>query len=74
MHSIQSQDGLGYIRSSTNEALPLSYNFQEYVFPEPDDEGVCDGSTNSTATIEEVFFAQTHRHSPDHPFHFIIGH
>lgn len=70
----KSQDRLGYIRSSTNEALPKSYNFQEYVFPEPDDEGVCDGSTNTTAEIEEVFFAQTHRHSPDHPFHFIIGH
>ena len=69
-----SQDRLGYIRPSTNPALPASYNFQEYVFAEPDDEGVCDGSTNTTARIEEVFFAQTHRHSTDHPFHFIIGH
>ena len=69
-----SQDRLGFIRANTNLALPESYNFQEYVFAEPDDEGDCDGSTNASAEIEDVFFAQTHRHSTSHPFHFIIGH
>lgn len=69
----QTQTSMGSIIANTNEALPRSYNFQEYVFAEPDDQGVCNGTTNSTAELEEVFFAQTHRHSVDHPFFFTIG-
>jgi len=68
------QETLGHIIPNTNKALPESYNFQEYVFAEPADEGDCNGATNTSAIIQEVFFAQTHRHSADHPFHFIIGH
>lgn len=64
---------LGFVQANTNPALPNSYNFQEYVFPEPNDQGTCKNQNNSSAQIEEVFFAQTHRHSPDHPFYFLIG-
>ncbi len=71
---VTAQNILGTIQPNTNEALPASYNFQEFVFAEPDDEGDCIGLVNENAVIEELFFAQTHRHSLDHPFHFIIGH
>ena len=64
---------LGTIRPNTNAALPNSYNFQEYVFAEPNDQGNCPGVTNASANIEEVFFAQTHRHAVNHPFFFMIG-
>ncbi len=64
---------MGTIRPNTNMALPSSYNFQEYVFPEPDDQGTCLGIENETARIEEVFIAQTHRHRIGHPLHFTIG-
>lgn len=68
-----SQTMLGEVIPNTNLALPQSYNFQEYVFPEPNDQGSCTGARNTTATIDEVFIAQTHRHSLDHPFYFTIG-
>lgn len=72
--NLSGQGSLGTIQDNTNPALPSSYNFQEYVFAEPDDQGNCLGITNETATIEEVFLAQTHRHTLDHPFFFTIGH
>ncbi len=68
------QTSLGTVQANTNEALPNSYNFQEYVYAEPDDQGICLGIENSTASIDQVFFAQTHRHAIDHPFFFTIGH
>lgn len=68
-----SQD-LGMIRDNTNAALPASYQFKEYVFAEPDDQGICLGNINNTTVIEEVFMAQTHRHAIQHPFFFTIGH
>jgi hypothetical protein len=64
---------LGTVQANTNTALPNSYNFQEYVFAEPNDQGTCTGASNASANIEEVFFAQTHRHAVDHPFFFMIG-
>ncbi|MFK8162689.1 MAG: hypothetical protein AB8H12_09530, partial [Lewinella sp.] len=64
----------GEIRDNTNPALPSSYDFQEYVFPEPDDQGTCSGNVNTTAMIEEVFVAQTHRHEIGHPLFFMVGH
>ncbi len=72
--SIYAQSSLGSIQDNTNLALPSSYNFKEYVFAEPDDQGNCQGITNNSAIIEEVFMAQTHRHAIDHPFFFTIGH
>lgn len=72
--SLLAQEVQGFIRSNTNLALPTSYNFQEYVFAEPDDQGVCSGKENETASIKEVFISQTHRHTIDHPFFFVIGH
>ena len=33
------QTSLGSVIPNTNKALPSSYNFQEYVFPEPNDQG-----------------------------------
>ena len=69
-----SQNSLGKIQDNTNLALPSSYNFVEYVFPEPDDEGSCTGVINSSASINEIFFSQLHRKSINHPFHFLIGH
>lgn len=68
-----SQTSLGTIQFNTNLALPSSYNFQEYVFPEPDDQGDCLGIMNNSAAIAEIFFAQTHRHAIDHPLFFLIG-
>ncbi|PSR11947.1 MAG: hypothetical protein C7N36_14000, partial [Bacteroidetes bacterium] len=65
---------LGTIQASTNAALPASYNFQEYVFAEPADQGNCLGISNNSATIEAVFMAQTHRHAIGHPLFFTIGH
>lgn len=67
------QTSFGRVVPSTDPALPASYDFQEYVFPEPQDQGTCDGTTNASARIEGVFFAQTHRHSIEHPFFFLIG-
>jgi len=65
---------LGSIQANTNLALPNSYNFSEYVFAEPDDQGNCDGSTNASAVIEDVFLSQTHRHRVGDPLFFAIGH
>ncbi len=70
---LAAQTSIGTVVPSTDPALPASYNFQEYVFPEPDDQGSCDGRSNASAQIEGIFFAQTHRHSIDHPFYFLIG-
>ncbi len=67
------QTSLGSIQENTNEALPASYNFKEYVFAEPDDQGSCLGTINNSAIIEEVFLAQTHRHPIGHPLFFTIG-
>ena len=65
-----SQNSLGKIQDNTNAALPSYYNFVEYVFPEPDDEGSCAGAINSTATINEIFF---HRHIENlSTIHFIF--
>ena len=64
---------LGTIQNSTNPALPASYNFREYVFPEPNDQGNCNGSTNASAVIQQILFAQTHRLAIDNPLFFIIG-
>ncbi len=64
---------LGRVQANTNMALPASYNYQEYVFPEPDDQGTCLGIQNATASIEQVFIAQTHRHQIGHPLQFTIG-
>ncbi len=67
-------NSLGMIQNNTNVALPNSYNFKEYVFAEPNDQGICTGSTNATAVIEEVFLSQTHRQAVGHPLFFTIGH
>lgn len=72
--SAVAQSSLGSITNNTNLALPNSYNFQEYVFAEPDDQGNCNGSSNASAVIQEVYFSQTHRHATSHPFFFTIGH
>ncbi len=66
-------NSLGYIRANTNPVLPSMYNFQEYVFAEPDDQGTCLGNQNATAEIEEIFLSQTHRHAIGHPLLFTIG-
>lgn len=70
---ILGQTPLGTIQPNTNPALPTSYHFQEYVFAEPTDQGNCSGTENNSATIEEVFLAQTHRHAIGHPLRFTIG-
>jgi len=72
--SSSSSASLGTVQPNTNLALPASYNFQEYVFAEPNDQGTCLGNVNNTAVIEEVYMAQTHRHAIDHPLFFTIGH
>ncbi len=69
----QSVSCMGSIIPNTNMALPASYNYQEYVFPEPDDQGTCLGFENATASIEQVYIAQTHRHPLGHPLFFTIG-
>lgn len=68
------QNSLGTIQNNTNQALPASYNFKEYVFAEPNDQGTCSGNINASAIIEEVFISQTHRHTIGHPLLFTIGH
>lgn len=69
-----SQASLGTIQNNTNAALPVSYNFQEYIYAEPDDQGTCLGTVNNSATIEGIYMAQTHRHAIGHPLFFTIGH
>lgn len=71
--AVQAQNILGAVVPNTNAALPASYQFAEYVFPEPDDQGQCNKADNDSASIDEVFFAQTHRHALGHPLHFLIG-
>jgi len=71
---ISAQISQGTIIDNTNLALPSSYSFKEYVFPEPMDEGTCTGKINDNAILSDIFISQTHRHSLDHPFYFTIGH
>lgn len=71
---LNAQTTFGKVIESTNPALPSSYNFKEYVFAEPEAEGRCNGSSNETATIQEIFIAQTHRNPIEHPFFFLVGH
>ncbi len=66
-------NSLGFIQANTNPALPSSYNFMEYVYAEPDDQGTCTEATNASAAINEIFLSQTHRHAIGHPFLFTIG-
>jgi hypothetical protein len=73
-HQTSAQISQGAIIDNTNLALPSSYNFIEYVFPEPNDEGTCSGVDNNNSVLQEVFISQTHRQSLDHPFYFTIGH
>ena len=67
------QTSLGTIIPNTNKALPSSYNFQEYVFPEPNDQGICTGTKNESATINEIFLSQTHRLDLTSQLFFTIG-
>jgi len=68
------QDTIGKVIYNTNNALPSSCNFKEYIFPEPDDEGICSGNINESSVLNKIYFSQTHRLSIDHPFFFLIGH
>ena len=68
------QNSVGSIIDNTNLALPSSYNFKEYVFAEPNDEGDCLGNINESSVLNKIYFSQTHRLSTDHPFFFLIGH
>lgn len=70
---IHGQSILGSVRPNTNTALPASYGFMEYVFPEPADQGVCRGQKNASTLLRGIFFAQTHRLSVDHPYFFLTG-
>lgn len=49
------QTVLGAVRPNTNPALPESYQFSEYVFPEPDDQGTCLGIGNASASLKGIF-------------------
>jgi hypothetical protein len=56
-----------------DHGLPDSYHYEEYVFPEPNDDVACSGAVNSSAKIERVYFAQTHVMEPSWPLFFLIG-
>jgi len=71
--SLLGQNSVGSIIDNANLALPSSYNFKEYVFAEPNDEGDCLGNTNESSVLGKIYFSQTHRLSTDHPFFFLIG-
>jgi len=70
---IGSSASMGAIISNTNEALPSSYNFQEYVFPEPNDQGVCTDAKNETAIIDDIYLSQTHRLNLNNQLFFTVG-
>ena len=64
---------VGGVQNNTNAALPASYNYKEYVFAQPNDQGACQGIINNTATIDQIYLAQTHRRAIGHPLFFTIG-
>jgi len=72
--SLTAQISKGYVQDNTNLALPESYNYREYVYAEPDDQGDCLGISNSTAAIKRVYINQTHRLPLGHPLFFMVGH
>ena len=59
--------------SKTPSALPQSYCFTEYQFPESNDHATPTGIANDSATIQNVYFAQTHSMEPGWPFFFLIA-
>lgn len=58
---------------SSASALPQSYGFEHYTFPEPNDGAACTGTMNPSANLGDFQFAQTHLMSPDWPLFFLIA-
>ncbi len=65
--------GPGVVVPATNLALPTSYKFMEYHYPEPADAKACGAAVNATATLGKVYLAQTHVMEPSWPFFFLIA-
>jgi hypothetical protein len=70
---IQPEFAQGYVRPNTNLALPSSYNYKEYVFPESNGLVQPRSPGNPSARIQKVSLAQTHVMEPSHPFFFLIA-
>ena len=62
---------LSQVIENTNDCLTSTYHFKEYSFPEPPS-AACTTVENTTATIQKVYFAQTHVMEPDWTFFFLI--
>lgn len=64
-------DAIGGVISEQDTPLPAYY--ETYCFPQVDDSVECSGAIEGEATIEHVFFAQTHVLEPDWPFFYLIA-
>jgi len=51
----------------------LSHDWTEYRHENREDDVGCSGVENSGAVIEQVYFAQTHRMTPEWPFFFLVA-
>ncbi|MFS8065778.1 MAG: M66 family metalloprotease, partial [Byssovorax sp.] len=65
--------GSGGTGGGAPSALPRSYGYESFVFPEPADDAPCTGAQNATAAIAHVYFAQTHVMEPSWPLFFLVG-
>lgn len=63
----------GGVYDDDDSPLATAYDPHGYAFPEPADDVPCSGAANDTASIEHVFFAQTHALEPDWPFFFLVA-
>jgi len=66
-------DHSGEVITNFHSPLPLSYQYQEYCAPEPDDDVECSGISNDSAEVGRVFLAQTHLMQPEWPFFYLAA-
>ncbi|APR79048.1 Hypothetical protein A7982_04395 [Minicystis rosea] len=59
--------------SAEESALPASYGYEGFEFPEPADDAPCTGAKNDSAAIAHVYFAQTHVMEPSWPLFFLVA-
>ncbi|MFT3776440.1 MAG: M66 family metalloprotease [Minicystis sp.] len=65
--------GAGGKGSPEESALPASYGYKTFEFPEPADDAPCTGAKNDSAAIAHVYFAQTHVMEPSWPLFFLVA-
>lgn len=63
----------GISAQASLEALPPAYKFAEFRVADAQDTSPCGRATNTSATVEKVYFAQTHQMEPSWPLFYLAA-